>query len=239
LSDYTKSTNFATKDNLSSGNPLKIVKGTEIDTEFNNIATAVATKADLASPTFTGTPTLPTGTIAVTQSSGSNTTTIATTAFVQAAIALLYPVGSIYTNATSSTNAGTLLGFGTWTAFGAGRVPVGFDSSNALFDSAEETGGSADAITVSHTHTATFTGTAMGTHRHNVGSNDSTAQAGSDAGNQEFVRDSGAGNGPATYTNYESAGTPAGSVSVASAGSSGTNANYQPYITVYMWKRVS
>jgi len=60
LSDYTKSTNFATKDNLSSGNPLKIVKGTEIDTEFNNIATAVATKADLASPTFTGTATIPT-----------------------------------------------------------------------------------------------------------------------------------------------------------------------------------
>ena len=68
MTNYTKATNFATKDALSSGNPLKIVKGTEIDTEFNNIATAVATKADLASPTFTGTPTLPTGTIAVTQS---------------------------------------------------------------------------------------------------------------------------------------------------------------------------
>ena len=46
MSDYTKSTNFASKDNLSSGNPLKIVKGTEIDTEFNNIATAIATKQD-------------------------------------------------------------------------------------------------------------------------------------------------------------------------------------------------
>jgi hypothetical protein len=46
LSNYTKSTNFASKDNLSSGNPLKIVKGTEIDTEFNNIATAIATKQD-------------------------------------------------------------------------------------------------------------------------------------------------------------------------------------------------
>ena len=48
MTDYTKSTNFATKDNLSSGNPLKIVKGTEIDTEFNNIATAIVTKADLS-----------------------------------------------------------------------------------------------------------------------------------------------------------------------------------------------
>jgi hypothetical protein len=63
VSDYTKSTNFATKDALSSGNPLKIVKGTEIDTEFNNIQTAVATKADLASPTFTGTVVIPTATI--------------------------------------------------------------------------------------------------------------------------------------------------------------------------------
>jgi len=54
VSNYTKSTNFATKDNLSSGDPLKIVKGTEIDTEFNNIATAVATKTDNASAAITG-----------------------------------------------------------------------------------------------------------------------------------------------------------------------------------------
>jgi len=53
MTDYTKSTNFATKDNLSSGNALKIVKGTEIDTEFNNIATSIATKADLVSPSLT------------------------------------------------------------------------------------------------------------------------------------------------------------------------------------------
>ena len=63
MTNYTKATNFATKDALSSGNPLKIVKGTEIDTEFNNIQTAIATKADLASPTFTGTVTIPTATI--------------------------------------------------------------------------------------------------------------------------------------------------------------------------------
>ena len=46
MSDYAKTTNFASKDNLTSGNPSKIVKGTEIDTEFNNIATAIATKQD-------------------------------------------------------------------------------------------------------------------------------------------------------------------------------------------------
>ena len=53
MSNYTQSTNFATKDALPSGDPLKIVKGTEINTEFNNISTAVATKADTTSPTIT------------------------------------------------------------------------------------------------------------------------------------------------------------------------------------------
>ena len=230
MSDYTKSTNFATKDNLSSGNPLKIVKGTEIDTEFNNIATAIATKADLASPTFTGTPTLPTGTVAVTQANGSNTTTIATTAFVQAAIALLYPVGSIYTNASVSTNPGTLLGFGTWTAFGAGRVMVGFDAGNALFDTAEETGGSADAITVSHTHTATSTDSGH-THEQD-GSIGSAFQYSAGGGNP--------GVGIPSQTNVNvSTSTANITTTIDSAGSSGTNANYQPYITVYMWKRTA
>lgn len=63
MTDYTKATNFASKDSLSTGNPLKIVKGTEIDTEFNNIQTAIATKADLNSPTFSGTVTIVGGTI--------------------------------------------------------------------------------------------------------------------------------------------------------------------------------
>jgi hypothetical protein len=52
MSNYTKSTNFASKDSLSTGNALKIVKGTEIDTEFNNIATAIATKQDSGSVTL-------------------------------------------------------------------------------------------------------------------------------------------------------------------------------------------
>jgi hypothetical protein len=55
MSNYTKTTNFATKDSLPSGNAAKIVRGTEIDTEINNRATASATKANSANPTFTGT----------------------------------------------------------------------------------------------------------------------------------------------------------------------------------------
>jgi len=54
MSNYTKSTNFATKDNLTPGDPLKVVRGTEIDTEYNNIATAIATKTDNASAAITG-----------------------------------------------------------------------------------------------------------------------------------------------------------------------------------------
>jgi hypothetical protein len=46
MANYTKTTNFAAKDSLASGNASKIVKGTEIDTEFTNIATAIATKAN-------------------------------------------------------------------------------------------------------------------------------------------------------------------------------------------------
>jgi len=78
MSDYTKTTDFAAKDSLPSGNAGKIVKGSEINTEFNDIATAVATKANLAGPTFTGTVTAPTlsaaniaGTLAGTISGGS------------------------------------------------------------------------------------------------------------------------------------------------------------------------
>lgn len=228
MSNYVQSTNFATKDNLSPGDPLKIVKGTEINTEYANIATAVATKADLASPTFTGTPTLPTGTISVTQSPGNSSTAVSTTAFVQAAIALLYPVGSIYINATSSTNPGTLLGFGTWTAFGAGRVPVGFDSGNALFDAAEETGGAADAALVTHTHTATSTVTDPG-HFHNL---PFTSAAAGSTGGTYVIGGSGSVSSSAVtgVTVATTTAAPAGAVSA-------TNANYQPYITVYMWKR--
>jgi hypothetical protein len=46
MANYTKSTDFAAKDDLATGNAAKIVKGTEIDNEFNAIQTAVATKLD-------------------------------------------------------------------------------------------------------------------------------------------------------------------------------------------------
>ena len=57
MANYTVTTNFAAKDSLPSGNPSKVIKGTEFSTEYNNIATAIATKSDIANPTFTGTAT--------------------------------------------------------------------------------------------------------------------------------------------------------------------------------------
>jgi hypothetical protein len=139
---------------------------------------------------------------------------------------LFYPVGSIYTNATNATNPGTLLGFGTWTAFGAGRVAVGFDAGNALFDTAEETGGSANAVLVSHTHTATVTDPG---HRHQTGLlTNITATA--------VTRVLSEGGGGGVFTANATTGI---TVANSTEGVSATNANYQPYITVYMWKRTA
>jgi hypothetical protein len=78
MTDYTKTVNFSAKDSLPSGDSGKIIRGTEFDTEFNNISTAIATKADEASPTFTGTATFNdisvTGTTTVTLTVNGNTT---------------------------------------------------------------------------------------------------------------------------------------------------------------------
>jgi hypothetical protein len=231
MSNYTKSTNFATKDALTSGDPNKVVKGTEIDNEFNAISGAIASKADTASPALTGTPTAPTAVF------GTNTTQLATTAFVTAALQAVYPVGSIYINAASTSNPSSLIGFGTWVEFGVGRVLIGQNASDALFDTLEETGGSKDSIVVSHTHTATSVVTDAG-HTHNI-----KAGYGSVT---DFVGGSGAdygiGIGDDLGSGYQVVTNTTG-VTVAttndSTGSSGTNANVQPYIVVKMWKRTA
>ena len=77
MTAYSKTTNFGAKDDLATGNPEKIISGELFDTEFDAIATAVNSKANTASPSFTGTPTAPT------PATNTNTTQLATTAFVQ------------------------------------------------------------------------------------------------------------------------------------------------------------
>jgi microcystin-dependent protein len=205
-----------------------VSNGTDVVT-----ATNYMTGATFPSPTLTGVPVAPTAAV------GTSTTQIATTAFVNAAIVAAYPVGSIYMS-TVATNPNTLFGFGTWVTYGSGRVLISQDGTYT----AGSTGGSATTTLIeanlpSHTHSATFTGTALGTHDHYVGSNDSTAGYGSDAGNREFVQNYNAGNGPATYTNPISAGTPSGSVSVGNTGSGTAFSNLPPYVAVYMWNRTA
>jgi hypothetical protein len=84
---------------------------------------------------------------------------------VTSILAAVYPVGSLYFS-TNSTNPATSLGFGTWSAFGAGRVPVGFDSGQTEFDTDEETGGAKTVAAAGTNSAPTFTGSALGTHTH-------------------------------------------------------------------------
>lgn len=107
MSNYTKATNFATKDTLPTGDSGKIVKGTEIDNEFNAISSAISSKADTASPTFTGTPAAPTAVAA------TNTTQLATTAFVTGAVSDSLTATATLTNKTLTSptiNGGTITG---------------------------------------------------------------------------------------------------------------------------------
>ena len=152
----------------------------------------------------------------VMSTNGSGQVSFTTLTGVTATIANAYPVGSIYMNASNATNPATLLGFGTWTAFGAGRVLIGIDSGDTDFDTAEETGGSkTHALTIGE----------LASHNHTVGSNDSGTGTGGAAGNMELVRDAGTGNGPA--------------VTSSTTGDGDAHNNVQPYIVVYMWKRTA
>ena len=152
----------------------------------------------------------------VMSTNGEGQVSFTTLTGVTATIANAYPVGSIYMNCSNATNPGTLLGFGTWSAFGEGRVLIGIDSSDTDFDTAEETGGS---------KTHTLTEAQLPSHRHTIGSNDSTAGFGGAAGNQEFVQDAGTGIGNPCNTSF--------------TGSGQAHTIVQPYIVVYMWKRTA
>ena len=138
---------------------------------------------------------------------------------------LFYPVGSLYSS-TSATNPGTSLGFGTWTAFGAGRVMIGAGTGGGGTYTAGATGGSKDAVVVSHTHTATVTDPGH-LHTQTVYDQPGIGNAG---GGGARVNASSANTGSAT-TGI--------SVSNSTTGVSATDANLQPYVVVYMWERTA
>jgi hypothetical protein len=229
-----------------------------------NAATATlatnATNATNATTAATVSTTVASGAVGTTQAYGTINTTIATTAFVQAALSFVYPVGCIYTT-TVATNPGSVFGFGTWSTFGAGRVMIG---AGGVY-TAGATGGSADAVLVSHQHGG-VTGGQNQNHVHFITSvnvittgqsNTHTHQMDAFLGNlggggTAYVGDdSGGGSAGTRTTSVTSADhthgvngvTDANNVdhthSIALEGVSATNANLQPYVVVYMWKRDS
>ena len=213
MSNYTKATNFASKDALSTGNPSKVIKGTEIDAEYTAIASAISSKADSNSPTLTGTPLTPTA------SAGTSTTQIASTAFVSTAVASVFPSGGIiiWSGSSASIPSGWVLCNGSnSTPDLRDRFVVGAGSTYAVGN----TGGSANAIVVSHTHTATSTVTDPG-HTHSIRNDNNN--------NNGIIPNGGDGSNSSTTTvDSATTGITVGTT-VASAGSSGTNANLPPY----------
>ena len=135
-------------------------------------------------------------------------------------LAEVYPVGSIYINAAVATNPGTLLGFGTWVAFGAGRVMVGIDASQTEFDTLGEESGS-------KTHQLTEAELPSHFHLSGYGA-DATPRHGT-TGSLSSVRIDNDGN---AFNSTSAAHT-------SSVGSGTAHNNLQPYIVVYMWRRTA
>ena len=231
-----------------------VSNGTDVVVATNYMASATLPNATLSSPTLTGTPVAPTA------SAGTNTTQIATTAFVQANVL----VGEIKMWGTSSAPSGYLICNGAavsrttyaalyavyGTTFGTGdgsttfnlpnftdRMPIGAGSTYSL----AATGGAAtttisSANLPSHTHSFSATSGNPNTslnHRHYVGSRDSTADNGGNYA-QEFVSDAGSGYGPNTYTNYQDLQhTHDISGTTGSAGSGTAATTISPYLSIY------
>lgn len=131
-----------------------------------------------------------------------------------------WPVGSIFISVVS-TNPGTLLGFGTWAAFGAGRVLVGIDAGQTEFDTVEETGGEkTHQLTLSEIPSHSHAGSSVTV---DIGSPDTT-------GESERV---GRGRNNSVFANH------AGALNMVAEGGNGAHNNLQPYIVVYMWKRTA
>ena len=125
MSNYNIAVAWSGKDALADSNPDKVVSGGDFNTEFTAVQTAVNSKADLAgsaSQLFSAT----------TAAAGTNTTQVATTAFVKAESAA-YPIGAIFTTTVAYADSAAVvaaIGGTTWAAFGAGKVLVGLDSGD-------------------------------------------------------------------------------------------------------------
>lgn len=219
MSNYVKSTNFAIKDSLVTTDPAKIIKGTEIDNEYNAISNAISSKADTNSPALTGTPTVPTAT------PGTNTTQIASCAFV---LVNGIPSGCIvmWSGSIASIPAGWVLCNGSsGTPDLRDRFVIGAGSNYAV----GATGGSKDATLPAHSHSVSDPGHGHGVsdpgHTHSVNYSNAINL---DVGGIGALVQLGSTNTSASTTGISIQGAGTG-ISIASAGSSATNANLPPY----------
>lgn len=162
-----------------------------------------------------------------------------------------FPVGSVFIGVVS-TNPATLLGYGTWAAFGGGRVLVGFDSGNSNFDAAEKTGGSG---THSHANHVVTQPSAHSSHTHDYTQvpnhvHVENAPSSASGGAVLFALDTNASGSTSAgiSTANPTGGVPTGTTigpnaSLTHAGTAvdahSTSTTIMPYITVYMWKRTA
>jgi hypothetical protein len=134
---------------------------------------------------------------------------------------MIYPVGSIYVNASTSSSPASLMGFGSWERYGQGRVLVSQNSSDVEFNVINETGGA---------KTHTLTTAQMPVHSHGIGAH-------------RYPRVEYYGGAEVNITAFD-AGTPSpegpsSTYTSNNAGSGQAHNNLQPYITVYMWRRTA
>ena len=159
---------------------------------------------------------------------------ITATEIAQSFLDKIYPIGSIYTNATNSTNPGTLLGFGTWTAFGAGRMMLGFGEGTDTrgdtvnFNSVGDTSGE-----YQHVLTAGESGLQNHTHAFQI-TGDSTPDSGTTGG--IMVSGTGSTQSGVIGSPTDSTGQQIGGTTPVSGSA---HNNMPPYIVVYMWKRTA
>jgi len=137
-----------------------------------------------------------------------------------------HPVGSIYIE-TTGVNPGTTFGFGTWVAFGAGRVLVGVGTSDAVYAAGASGGESAHALT----------GAENGPHVH---SGPSHTHLISDPNNPSGRYNGGTTSYVKAYNDGVNTNTGAGGTGDTGSSGSGTaHNNMPPYIVCYFWQRTA
>ena len=215
MSDYNKSTDFAIKDTLLTGDPNKIVSGQEIDAEYNAIATAVATKTDKISGGTTGN-LVALDNVGNLIDAGQSATALVD--LINNSISnlqdTLFPVGSVYMNANTTTNPATLLGFGTWDLVSQGRALIGHGNSTP-----DDRGESRSFPTLQAT---------AGSYQHVLSEAEMPAHSGHSQASTSFTA-------PLSEENAGGPGYPTNNTK----GSSSPHNNTQPYFVVAMWRRTA